>query len=261
MLRVCKWSQNRAGTASAPHDTHSEIWATRLGNSKVSYGTAWSRGIPGIAMHRTQLSPLGQKLSFLTSVLLRSCCFDVPLGNMSIFLSICLLGFRAIYEILLEYYQALIDSKVMRNYFCLFAWRMVEKEAPDKAIVKGIEGSQGSSCPSEQVWVRGLQIPSFRGCLHDFSVSTYHLHQPTPTLNFFFSPSLPPSFLSSFIERGKGRERKRERNINVWLPLICPLLGTWSANPAWHVPWLGIEPVTLSFAGQCSVHWATTARA
>ena len=27
-----------------------------------------------------------------------------------------------------------------------------------------------------------------------------------------------------------------------------------------HVPWLGIEPVTLWFVRQCSVHWATPAR-
>ena len=25
---------------------------------------------------------------------------------------------------------------------------------------------------------------------------------------------------------------KRERNINVWLPLTCPLLGTWPATQA-----------------------------
>ena len=27
-----------------------------------------------------------------------------------------------------------------------------------------------------------------------------------------------------------GREEERERNINVWLPLICPLLGTWTTT-------------------------------
>ena len=26
---------------------------------------------------------------------------------------------------------------------------------------------------------------------------------------------------------GEGREKERERNINVWLPLTGPLLGTW----------------------------------
>ena len=41
-------------------------------------------------------------------------------------------------------------------------------------------------------------------------------------------------FLQDFIfifTEGKGR-RKRERNISVWLPLKCPLLGTWPATQA-----------------------------
>ena len=29
-----------------------------------------------------------------------------------------------------------------------------------------------------------------------------------------------------------GGGRKRERNINVWLLLVCPLLGTWPGNQA-----------------------------
>ena len=33
-----------------------------------------------------------------------------------------------------------------------------------------------------------------------------------------------------FLER-EGREKK-ERNITVWLPLACPLLGTWLASQA-----------------------------
>ena len=33
-----------------------------------------------------------------------------------------------------------------------------------------------------------------------------------------------------FLERGEGREKERERNINVWLPLMHPLLGTWSTT-------------------------------
>ena len=34
-----------------------------------------------------------------------------------------------------------------------------------------------------------------------------------------------------FQREGKGG-RKRERNINVWLPLACPLLGTWPTTQA-----------------------------
>ena len=36
----------------------------------------------------------------------------------------------------------------------------------------------------------------------------------------------------------------------------------WGPGPQpRHVPWLGIKPVTLCFTGQCSIHWATPARA
>ena len=36
-------------------------------------------------------------------------------------------------------------------------------------------------------------------------------------------------FTYLFLEREEGEEKERERNINVWLPLVCPLLGTWPA--------------------------------
>ena len=39
-------------------------------------------------------------------------------------------------------------------------------------------------------------------------------------------------FIYLFLERGEGREKKRERNGNVWLPLMCPLLGTWLTTQA-----------------------------
>ena len=61
-----------------------------------------------------------------------------------------------------------------------------------------------------------------------------------------------------FIFRERGKEGERKRNINVQLPLTCTLLGTW-LQPR-HVPWLGIEPSTLWFTSQHSIHWATPAR-
>ena len=39
-------------------------------------------------------------------------------------------------------------------------------------------------------------------------------------------------FIYLFLERREGREKQRERNINVWLPLTCPLLGTWPITQA-----------------------------
>ena len=52
----------------------------------------------------------------------------------------------------------------------------------------------------------------------------------------------------------EGREKERERNISVWFR-APPHRGP-GLQPR-HVPWLGIEPTTLWFAGGCSVHWAT----
>ena len=63
----------------------------------------------------------------------------------------------------------------------------------------------------------------------------------------FFSP-----------KRGEGREKERERDINGCL-LRVPNWGP-GLQPR-HVTWLGIEPSTLCFAGQHSIHWATPARA
>ena len=37
-------------------------------------------------------------------------------------------------------------------------------------------------------------------------------------------------FIYLFLERGEGREKEREINIHVLLPLTCPQLGTWPAT-------------------------------
>ena len=39
-------------------------------------------------------------------------------------------------------------------------------------------------------------------------------------------------FYYFFFRDGEGREKKRERNINVCLPLEYPLLGTWPTTQA-----------------------------
>ena len=35
-----------------------------------------------------------------------------------------------------------------------------------------------------------------------------------------------------FVERREGREKERERNVNVWLPFMCPSPGTWPTTQA-----------------------------
>ena len=39
-------------------------------------------------------------------------------------------------------------------------------------------------------------------------------------------------FIYSFWDRGGGREKERERNTDVWLPLTCPQLETWPETQA-----------------------------
>ena len=59
-------------------------------------------------------------------------------------------------------------------------------------------------------------------------------------------------FIYLFLERGEGRDEERERNINVWLPLTCPLLGTWPATQAcaldleWNQRAFGLQDGTQS---------------
>ena len=79
-------------------------------------------------------------------------------------------------------------------------------------------------------------------------------------LNFFYFNI----YLS--LEKGEEREKERERNIDV--REIHWLIGFFLHSPNWgpgpeprHVPWPGIKPVTLWFAGWYSIHWATPARA
>ena len=40
-------------------------------------------------------------------------------------------------------------------------------------------------------------------------------------------------FIYLFLDRGEGREKERERKVNVWLPLAHPLLGIWLTTQAW----------------------------
>ena len=59
-----------------------------------------------------------------------------------------------------------------------------------------------------------------------------------------------------FRER-EGREKERDRNINV-----CPPPSYWEPGPhPRHVSSLGITPAALWFSGRHSIHWAAPARA
>ena len=55
-----------------------------------------------------------------------------------------------------------------------------------------------------------------------------------------------------FLEKGEEREKEKERNINVWLPVICPSIGDLALNPGmcpnWELNWqhFGLQAGTQS---------------
>ena len=49
--------------------------------------------------------------------------------------------------------------------------------------------------------------------------------------HYFIDNNIFKEFIYLFF-RERGREGERERNINVWLPLARPQLGTWPATQA-----------------------------
>ena len=76
----------------------------------------------------------------------------------------------------------------------------------------------------------------------------------------YMAPFLFRFFLNFiFKEREREVERKGEKHWWAHLPLHTPTLGP-GLYPR-HVPWPGIEPVSLHFVGWCPIRSATPARA
>ena len=59
-------------------------------------------------------------------------------------------------------------------------------------------------------------------------------------------------FYLFIFREGKGREKEREINIHVWLPLVHPYQEP-GPQPR-HVPQLGIKSATLWFTGPCTIY-------
>ena len=68
-----------------------------------------------------------------------------------------------------------------------------------------------------------------------FLASEWHLVKPSAKESIFFLR------FYLFFERREGREKERERNIIVWLPLVRPLLGTWPTTQACALTGNGIS--------------------
>ena len=83
---------------------------------------------------------------------------------------------------------------------------------------KGVLCAETSSRLGAGIFLQGCGPPQHQSC------GVFLLHR----WNF------SSSFLKTlFIYFGKeGKERERERNINLWLPLVSPLTGTWPTTQA-----------------------------
>ena len=66
-------------------------------------------------------------------------------------------------------------------------------------------------------------------------------------------------FYVFILEKGEGRKKDRERNIGVWLPLACPLLGTWPTTETCALT--GNQTSDPLVCRWCPTHWATPVRA
>ena len=82
---------------------------------------------------------------------------------------------------------------------------------------------------------------------------------------FLFSPFIKRFYLFIF-KKGERRENERERNISVWLPLMCPQLGTWPVTQACALTgnWTGdtlvrrltLSPLSHASQGTFTVPWS-----
>ena len=63
-------------------------------------------------------------------------------------------------------------------------------------------------------------------------MNSYNSHKSLLGVSLSLSFFKLEDFIYLFLERGGRREKERERNINVWLPLACPPLGTRPATQA-----------------------------
>ena len=107
-------------------------------------------------------------------------------------------------------------------------------------------------------WRNSLYILYINLLLHKCLANIFS-HPTGYLVTLFIGSFFKKKLFIYFLERREGREKERERNISVWLPLIAP---DWGPDPqSRHVPWLGIKPTILWFAGRHSVRWVSPARA
>ena len=133
---------------------------------------------------------------------------------------------------------------------------MYNREREFKFLLYSFQPKELIELPTK--WIIRCTTQSFtlweNFALHGHSRTLGDAVMQLPSISFYFKRF----YLFVFRERGREREREGEKHYVVashapphWGPALQPR----------HVPWLGIEPVTLLFASWHSIHWATPARA
>ena len=85
------------------------------------------------------------------------------------------------------------------------------------------KSDQGPDQPGRQAVFLPAHTPHVQGAGTTLSAQTWAAQGLNSKPGFFF---FKKRFYLFIFREGKGGS-KRERNIHVWLPLVCPLLGTW----------------------------------
>ena len=112
---------------------------------------------------------------------------------------------------------------VIRFHFHHFTMLFSLRLPTDSTISNPMVNSYSSYWPISQQHLVQLIHSSWKHFLHLASGTIPSPEFPPTSFTIFLK-----DFIYLFLNRGEGREG----NINVWLPLTCPLLGAWPTNQA-----------------------------
>ena len=144
------------------------------------------------------------------------------------------------YLLVLLLYNNFLFLKLKKNYWLIFFFereRQREREKPHQfccstnwcthwlILLCALTADGTSNLAVLGQYSNQLRYPARAVMVFKLSISKNGVLR-SPTLFFF------KILFVYFLERREGRVKGRERNVNVWLPLKCPLLGTWPTTQA-----------------------------
>ena len=115
------------------------------------------------------------------------------------------------------------------------------------------------------IFASAKKFPSPITCDLSIIFRMLYLYRTPGLLNYLLHMTMLSLFFLRFylfiLEREEGKEKERERNINVWLPSTCPLTGDLACNPGmcpdWEsigdplIPRPALSPLSHSSQGWC----------